>query len=161
MDGWTLGLNMLFPRDWHSQGCYIMTKSLIIPLRLTHVCFFTPMCLKCPCLSLVVHKSFRFALRGSGRSAKSGILRDGCLWVGARGTSVWPGSAVILNPALVVLDKAHLALRANPCSSQKWLLQNTLESARTLVNQQQPRKKEKKSFVTVHLCICVLSVLSI
>lgn len=51
-------------------------------------------------------------LRGSGRSAKSGIPRDVSTgWVGmCTGVFVWPGSAIILNPALVVLDKAHLAL---------------------------------------------------
>lgn len=103
-------------------------------------------------------------LRGSGRLAKSGIPRDvSAGWVGmCTGVFVWPGSAIILNPALVVLDKAHLALWAYPCSSQKWLLQNTLESGITLENLQQQKKTKKNNFhchcTSLHLCVCVVCV---
>lgn len=75
---------------------------------------FLPTCLKCSCLSVVVHKSRGIAsLRGCGRAAKSGAQRGVHMrvrvWVDMCKGFVWAAWCNFLNPALVVLEKAHLA----------------------------------------------------
>lgn len=83
-----------------------------------------PTCLKCSCLSLVVLKSCRIcskrllSLSQVQHTERCVYLRVGtCM-----GMFEQTGSSVTLNPTSAVLDKAHLALQASPCSGQKCLL---------------------------------------
>ncbi len=78
-DGWMDGrtdfipVRLAFPRLL--LLCYIMTKSLIIPLRLNHVYFFAPRASSALVYQWSYTSPAESAQRGSGRSAKSSILR--------------------------------------------------------------------------------------
>lgn len=142
---------------------------------------FLPTCLKCSCLSVVVHKSCGIAsLRGSGRAAKSstqrGVHMCVCVWVDMCKGFVWAAWCNFLNPALVVLEKAHLALKAYPRSGQKSLLQNT--SPQTLMafffgksaaakKREKTKNKKKPNHLLldwplyIFAFLCMLSVLSL
>lgn len=81
--GWMdfIPVRLAFPRI---LLCYIMTKSLIIPLRLNHVCFFTPRASSALVYQQLHTSPAESALRGSSHSAKSSILRGVCACVCAR-----------------------------------------------------------------------------
>ena len=128
MDGWTSLIYNPRATDIPKAAVALHNRKITDNSSEAHPCLFLcPTCLKRSCLSVVAHMSCRIGskrLRSPSQVQHTERCVCVCLWVGGRlimctGVFSQPGLAIILNPALVVLDKAHLAFKSYPRSGQK------------------------------------------
>lgn len=116
--------------------------------------FLHPTCLKCSRLSVTSPAKSAPVAQPSRAYWEMCVSVGG--WACARGRFMWPGSAIIWNPALVVLDEA-IPMQWPKVSMTKYLQVDMVSPAK--------RKSHHPSFATVHLStsafVCVLSLVFI
>lgn len=151
MDGWTRAviryfLWLAFPKLLPPPSLWL--ESLRSPQRLT--CVFDT-CLKCSCLSLVKHTSSRICSKrllslGQFRHTERRVRRSEGMFTGV---FVQPAAAIILNPALVVVDKHPSGHPGIPTERPKCLLQKYPAIKQSLIdfssagNLQMNKKKDQ------------------